>query len=72
VPLPAVTRLHVPNDPRDDALVQTALLGRVEVICTRDRHLQHPDVLTLCQANGTQIIDDVQLLKTLRALSGAS
>src|SRR5687767_10462403 len=28
----------VPHDPNDDPVIATALAGRAEIICTRDRH----------------------------------
>ena len=66
VPLPATTPAYVPDDPKDAALVQTAILGKADVICTLDRHLLHPQVLALCQAHGIRVMSDIDLLNQLR------
>jgi uncharacterized protein len=66
VPLSAATPAYVPGDPKDAALVQTALLGNANVICTRDRHLRHPQVLALCQAHDIRVLSDIDLLNELR------
>lgn len=67
IDLPATTPCYVPDDPKDAAVVQTAILGRVDVLCTRDRHLRHPEVLATCQAHDIRVLSDVELLDELRA-----
>ena len=47
-------------------MVATAIVGRADVICTRDRHLRHPEVLAICQANGIRVLSDIELLNELR------
>jgi len=56
----------IARDPDDDPIVQTALLGNAEVVCTLDRHLRHPDVAAYCTGKGIQIMTDLELLKRLR------
>ncbi|MBX3412493.1 MAG: hypothetical protein KF708_07385 [Pirellulales bacterium] len=68
IQLPATIPPYVPDDPKDAALVQTSIVGRVDVLCTRDRHLLHPQVLAICQANGIRILSDIELLNELRAV----
>jgi len=56
----------VPDDPDDDPIVQTAVVGRADVLCTRDPHLRHPFVQALCRAHGVRVLDDITLLRALR------
>jgi putative PIN family toxin of toxin-antitoxin system len=62
-PLPRV----VPDDPDDDLLVATAVVGRADVLCTRNRHLFHERVVTYCEEHAIEIMDDLALLDRLRA-----
>ncbi len=62
---PVTIERVVPADPDDDAIIQTALSGRADVLCTRDVHLSHPDVLQLCARHGIQVMDDIDLYRTL-------
>lgn len=62
-PLPRV----VPFDPKDDAVLLTAIGAKADVLTTRDQHFLHPDVLTLVARHGLRIIGDDQLLAELRA-----
>jgi putative PIN family toxin of toxin-antitoxin system len=55
----------VPADPDDDPIVQTAVRGQAGVICTRDTHLFHPDVVEYCGARGVRVMDDIQLYRLL-------
>ncbi|MDP2996914.1 MAG: putative toxin-antitoxin system toxin component, PIN family [Bryobacterales bacterium] len=52
-------------DPDDDAIVQTALSGRADVLCTRDVHLSHPNVLQFRARHGIRVMDDIDLYRTL-------
>lgn len=36
----------VPDDLDDDVVVATAVAGSADILCTRNRHLRHPSVLT--------------------------
>ena len=61
-PIPRI----VPHDPKDDAVLLTAIGGKAEMLTTRDRHLFHPDVLAVASAHGVRIISDVALIAELR------
>jgi putative PIN family toxin of toxin-antitoxin system len=37
--LPSVTKAHVPGDPNDDAVIQTALTGKADFVVTADKVL---------------------------------
>ncbi|MFO0944613.1 MAG: putative toxin-antitoxin system toxin component, PIN family [Planctomycetota bacterium] len=65
--LPTTMPALVPDDPKDAPVVATAIVGRADVLCTRDRHLRHPDVLAVCQANGIRVLSDIELLNELRS-----
>lgn len=56
----------VTNDPDDDAVIAAALAGEATVICTRDRHLLHPDVRAACLDLGIEVLTDLELLARLR------
>ena len=62
-PIPRV----VPHDPKDDAIMLTAIGGKAERLATRDQHLFHPDVLKIAASYGVRIISDDALLAELRA-----
>ncbi len=64
--LAPVGRPIVRGDPDDDAVVQTAVAGRADILCTLDRHFQQPEVQRFCSDHGVQIRDDVELLKMVR------
>ncbi|HUY92672.1 MAG TPA: putative toxin-antitoxin system toxin component, PIN family [Pirellulales bacterium] len=57
----------VANDPDDDLVVATAVAGRADVICTRDRHIRHNVVRAYCATFGIRVLTDVELLNELRA-----
>ena len=59
----------VPNDQEDDPVLETALSGRADVLCTLDRHFHHRTVLKSCSEHGIQILTDVELLSVLREAS---
>ena len=62
-PLPRV----IPLDPKDDAVLLTAIGGKADVLVTRDQHFFHPDVKTFAGNHGLRIVSDDQLLAELRA-----
>jgi putative PIN family toxin of toxin-antitoxin system len=62
-PIPRV----VPHDPKDDAILLTAIGGKAERLATRDQHLFHPDVLKIGASYRVRIITDDALLEELRA-----
>jgi predicted nucleic acid-binding protein len=61
---PAIVR-----DPDDDPVLQTAILGRADVLCTRDAAFEHKSVRNVCDAYGIRILDDIALMEELRRLS---
>ena len=63
---------HVPNDPDDDPIVALAVYGRVDVVCTRDRHLRRPEVVAYCDQFNSRILSDVELLTELKAQDAGS
>lgn len=56
----------VVSDPDDDPILQTAILGRADILCTRDEAFRHQAVERVCAAHGIRILDDVILLRELR------
>lgn len=70
VSLPDVLARIVPDDPDDDSIVATAIAGKVDFLCTRNRHLFHSAVLDYCSDRGIAIIDDLALLNLLRSDQG--
>jgi uncharacterized protein len=64
--LPMMMPVLVWDDPKDASVVVTAIVGRADVICTRDRHLLHQDVVAICHANGIRVLSDIALLDELR------
>jgi predicted nucleic acid-binding protein len=60
--------LHVPiRDPKDIAVVQTAMIGAAEVICTRDQDFYDPLVQRFLTRLGIVVTDDVSLMRRLRS-----
>ncbi|MBI3466021.1 MAG: hypothetical protein HY000_23655 [Planctomycetes bacterium] len=64
VTVPTVTAIQ--SDPDDNAVIAAAIAGQAEVICARDRHFRHQDVLDFCALRGIRILDDIELLRELR------
>lgn len=56
----------VATDPDDDIVVQTAVVAKADVICTRDRHIRNPEVISYCSKLSIRILDDLELLLLLR------
>ncbi|MGO9260687.1 MAG: PIN domain-containing protein [Bryobacteraceae bacterium] len=54
------------SDPDDDPVVYTAVDGRADVLCTRDRDLFQPDVIAFCRAHRISVMNDLELLLRLR------
>jgi len=68
VPLTGVAPPVVPADPDDDYVVQRAILGRANVICTRDRDLLQPPIIMYCERFRIRIMNDIELLALLRSM----
>jgi uncharacterized protein len=60
------TPLNVVSDPDDDPILQTAIAGRADVLCTRDEAFRHEVVEIFCRAHGIRILDDITLIQELR------
>ncbi len=56
------------RDPDDDPIVQTAIQGRADVLCTRDRAFYDSLVQRVCALHGVRIVDDITLTQELRDL----
>ncbi|HEX5445022.1 MAG TPA: putative toxin-antitoxin system toxin component, PIN family [Pirellulales bacterium] len=67
-PIPRV----VPADLDDDVVIAAAIAGAADVICTRNKHLRHSDVIAYCAARSVRVLDDIELLGKLRSQGGAS
>jgi len=65
--LPKVSPAVV-SDPDDDPILQTAIVGRADVLCTRDEAFRHEVVEQVCTPHGIRILDDITLLQELRRL----
>ena len=63
---PSVVSAPVVSDPDDDPILQTAIVGRADVLCTRDEAFRHKIVERVCKAHGIRILDDIALMQELR------
>ena len=63
--VPASLPFQVPHDPDDDPIIAAAVYGRIDVLCTRDRHLSRPEVAVYCSQFNIRILTDVELLAEL-------
>lgn len=61
----------VVSDPDDDPILQTAILGEADVLCTRDIAFDDLDVKDVCRAYAIRILDDVALMRELRDSSNS-
>jgi len=59
----------VVSDPDDDLVLQTAIVGRADVICSRDGAFRFENVERVCATHGIRIVDDISLLHELRRSS---
>jgi hypothetical protein len=55
VELPEVSPAII-SDPDDDPILQTAIVGRADILCTRDEAFRHEVVGRVCAANGVRTI----------------
>jgi predicted nucleic acid-binding protein len=63
---PSLTR-QVVHDPDDDPIVACAVYGRADVLCTLDRHLRSPHVVSYCEHFNIRVLTDVELAAELRS-----
>jgi predicted nucleic acid-binding protein len=54
------------SDPDDDPILQTAIAGDADVLCTRDEAFRHELVEQVCHAHNIRIVSDVALMQELR------
>jgi len=59
-------------DPADDAIVETAVAGQADALCTCDRHLHHPHVIAYCRSYAVEVMGDIELLMRLRKIEEES
>ena len=57
---------HVAADPDDDLVIATAVVGKCDVLCTRDRHLRHRVVQAYCATFGIRVLTDAELMAEWR------
>ena len=62
--------LSVSPDPDDDPVIQTAVQGKANVLCTLDRHLRQEVVQDYCRQHGIDVLTDIELLEVLRKSAG--
>jgi putative PIN family toxin of toxin-antitoxin system len=66
VRLPNLLPRIVPYDVDDDLVVAIAVAGRADVLCTRNRHLFHENVVAYCRDRAIEVMDDLKLLQKVR------
>ena len=54
------------RDPNDVHVVQAAICGKAEYLCTLDQHFFEDAVVSFCADRGVTVISDIDLLKKLR------
>ena len=54
------------RDPKDIAVLQTAILGNADVICTLDTDFYAADTQAFCAALGVQVCTDAELVSRLK------
>lgn len=58
--------LSVPmRDPKDIVVLETAVIGEADVICTLDRDFYDVETLAFCSALGIRVCDDVELARII-------
>jgi predicted nucleic acid-binding protein len=57
------------RDPDDIHVIQMAVAGQADYLCTLDAHFYDPTVLAFCLSKGVRVITDVELLRLIRAAS---
>lgn len=65
---PPVVSSPLVSDPDDDPILQTAIVGHADVLCTRDAAFRHEAVERVCAGHGIRILDDITLMQELRNL----
>ncbi len=57
-------------DPDDDPVVQTAVVGVVDCLCTRDAHVLEATVVDYCSVHGIRVMSDIDLYHILTGRQG--
>ena len=64
---PFIAEPIVRSDPQDDPVLFTAVQGRVDVLCTRDRDFYLPEVMAFCRQRGIEVMNELELLRRMRS-----
>ena len=64
---PKKSKTAISTDPDDDWVIATAVQAESEVICTLDRHLRTPAVISYCGKRGIEVLTDAELLRRLKS-----
>ena len=56
----------VVSDPDDDLVLQTAIAGQADILCSRDGAFGSEKVRQICATHAIRIVDDISLLRELR------
>lgn len=54
------------RDVNDVIVIETALIGKADVLCTRDRDFYDPSILQFLNNAGITVLDDISLMQRLR------
>jgi uncharacterized protein len=54
------------RDPKDQAIIETAVAGTATAICTNDSHFYEPAAVAFCASRAIRVVKDVELLQLLR------
>jgi putative PIN family toxin of toxin-antitoxin system len=54
------------NDPDDDPIIATAVVGHADRLCSCDRHFRRSEVHDYCDSFGIRVVTDLELLSELR------
>lgn len=55
------------RDVNDTLVMQTALIGEADVLCTRDRDIIEPPAEAFLRKAGITVLDDIALIQRLRS-----
>ena len=58
------------RDPKDVHILQTAIGGNADYLCTLDGHFWETPVVTFCSNRGITVISDLDLLRLVRETPG--
>ena len=55
------------RDVNDTVVMQTAILGEADVLCTKDRDFFEPPAEAILRTAGITVLDDISLIRRLRS-----